>query len=481
MDSKEQVTKIAIEDIIPNRFQPREIFNEQALKELAVSIQEHGVIQPIIVRPLGNKYEIIAGERRYKATTMAGLKDIPAIVRTLDDKEASKVALLENLQRRDLTSIEEAKTYQTILNLDAMSQAELARTMGKSQASVSNKLRLLNLPEEVQQALLEEKISERHARALLRLENSSRQKELLKSIIDQRIPVRRLDEMIKEEIEKDEKENLNMNQNINNLFVPSNEIGLTDANTASKSMPMNNVTAAEPQNNQIPPLPEAAVNQLNNPSTQMMNNNLLNPTSFNNPFVVHNQNQEAVNVNPQVLDNPFTIKQAESITKSPFDIQEPQNQMPNMNNVNELNSPLNQPLTMFENNLSGPNLKEEPKVEIASLNNEYQVNNNTLYNQVMPQSPSFQKMPEPQQMLHTPSVSTPLPSIAKPQMAQSSISKNIETPNDSIKELIQSNDFRYAILAINNIAQDLANKGIMVGQDKKTFSDRLEITLTFKK
>ena len=125
-NNENEVVYLYLDDIIPNRFQPRQIFDERALKELAVSIKEHGVIQPIIVRNIGNKYEIIAGERRYKASALAGLTKIPAIVRNLDDKESSKVALLENLQRKNLNPIEEARTYQKILELDQMTQEELA-------------------------------------------------------------------------------------------------------------------------------------------------------------------------------------------------------------------------------------------------------------------------------------------------------------------------------------------------------------------
>ena len=119
-NNENEVVYLYLDDIIPNRFQPRQVFDERALKELAVSIKEHGVIQPIIVRNIGNKYEIIAGERRYKASALAGLTKIPAIVRNLDDKESSKVALLENLQRKNLNPIEEARTYQKILELDQM-------------------------------------------------------------------------------------------------------------------------------------------------------------------------------------------------------------------------------------------------------------------------------------------------------------------------------------------------------------------------
>lgn len=196
-DSKDEVVQLYLDDIIPNRFQPREVFDEKALKELAVSIKEHGVIQPIIVRNVNGKYEIIAGERRYKASALAGMTKIPAIIRDLDDKESSKVALLENLQRKNLNPIEEARTYQKILEIDQMTQEELAKTMGKSQSAVANKIRLLSLPDELQESLLKEQISERHARTLLNIPDSKKQKEMLKKVIDNKMSVRALEEEIK--------------------------------------------------------------------------------------------------------------------------------------------------------------------------------------------------------------------------------------------------------------------------------------------
>ena len=193
----EEVVYLYLDDIIPNRFQPRELFDERALKELALSIREHGVIQPIIVRKIGTKYEIIAGERRYKASTLAGLTKIPAIIRNLDDKESSKVALIENLQRKDLTPIEEARTYQKILDIDNMTQEELAKSMGKSQSAVSNKLRLLTLSNKIQDALLNEKISERHARSLLNIKDEKERDRITDIIIDKRLSVKDLDNLIK--------------------------------------------------------------------------------------------------------------------------------------------------------------------------------------------------------------------------------------------------------------------------------------------
>lgn len=193
---KKEIVMLNLNDIIPNKFQPREVFDDHALKELAVSIKEHGVIQPIIVREVNGKYEIIAGERRYKASALAGKTTIPAIVNNLDDKESSKVALLENLQRKNLNPIEEAKTYQKILELDEMTQEELARTMGKSQSAVANKLRLLQLNDDVKKALLSDEISERHARTLLRIDDSTAQTEMLKRVINEKINVRDLEKEI---------------------------------------------------------------------------------------------------------------------------------------------------------------------------------------------------------------------------------------------------------------------------------------------
>ena len=203
--NKDEIVYLYLDDIIPNRFQPREVFDEKALKELAISIREHGVIQPIIVRNVNGKYEIIAGERRYKASAMAGLTKIPAIIRNLDDKESSKVALLENLQRRNLNPIEEARTYQKILEIDQMTQEELAKTMGKSQSGEANKIRLLGLSDEVQEALLKEQISERHARTLLNISDKKKQKEMLKKVINEKMTVRQLEQEIKEMYPKEEK------------------------------------------------------------------------------------------------------------------------------------------------------------------------------------------------------------------------------------------------------------------------------------
>ena len=197
MRMNKEVVMVRLSDIIPNRFQPRLTFDEEALNELANSIKEHGIIQPLILRDLGSKYEIIAGERRYKASTIAGLTEVPAIVGSMDDQTSAELALIENIQRKDLSAIEEAKSYKKILDMGNFTQDELAKRMGKSQSTIANKMRLLALTNEVQVALMNNLISERHARCLLQIKDEDKQKEVLNKIITERMNVRDTDEYIK--------------------------------------------------------------------------------------------------------------------------------------------------------------------------------------------------------------------------------------------------------------------------------------------
>ncbi len=293
MQSGQEVIFLHLDDIIPNRFQPREVFDEKALKELAASIKEHGVIQPIIVRQVNNKYEIIAGERRYKASALAGMTKIPAIINNLDDKEAAKVALLENLQRKNLNPIEEARTYQKILELDQSTQESLAKTMGKSQSAVANKLRLLSLPDEVQDALLKENISERHARTLLNVKDLQQQKQLLNRIITEKMTVKALEEEIKKINPSNDKTQITKENEImptnnivnnNSQLIPPNINASIDSPsiTLPSNEPSSNMTLESiPQNfNTKPNLMEAnedpIVNygEVNNDDTEEIDSNI---------------------------------------------------------------------------------------------------------------------------------------------------------------------------------------------------------------
>jgi ParB family transcriptional regulator, chromosome partitioning protein len=182
-EKEEAVQQIAVGRLLPNRFQPRTIFNEEKIEELAQTIDTHGMIQPIVVREWDDSYEIIAGERRWRAARHAGHSKVPVVVKSFNDKKTASVALIENLQREGLTSIEEANAYARLLELHDLTQGELAKRLGKSQSTVANKLRLLQLTEAVKQKLLTREISERHARALLPVKEESAQNVLLEKII----------------------------------------------------------------------------------------------------------------------------------------------------------------------------------------------------------------------------------------------------------------------------------------------------------
>ncbi|MBQ6547215.1 MAG: ParB/RepB/Spo0J family partition protein [Bacilli bacterium] len=359
MNLEKEIFDIALQDLIPNRFQPREIFNDKELSELADSIKQHGVIQPIIVRKVGDKYEIIAGERRFRASQLAGKETIPALVRDIDDKEAAKIALLENLQRSNLTPIEEAKTYQTILKIDNITQDELANNLGRSQSTIANKLRLLTLAEEVQTALLNSQISERHARSLLGLTNEQ-QVALLHKTIEEKLTVRQLDEEIMKLTGRAPENNevdytlaegeTNMNNNFPNM---NNTIGVSqvtmpnNVNTESPVITENNVPV-EPVINiptvDIPPAVEENVQPVNevfqpapennNPIENTPNTEVVAPPTIEMPVMDNNLNPlpeatetNVIEENPQeepIMEQPITEPVIEPNSNEPTVEQRPQ-------------------------------------------------------------------------------------------------------------------------------------------------------------
>ena len=190
------VAYIPVEDILPGQMQPRRHFSRQGLEELRDSIAEHGVLQPLTVRSRGESFELIAGERRLRAAKMAGLYEVPCIIMDVDMEKSGIIALIENIQRRDLDFIEEAEGIRELIRLFGLSQEEVARALGKSQSAVANKLRILRLESTVLERLRAEGLSERHARALLRLESPEKQLEALDFIIDQRMNVAAAEDFI---------------------------------------------------------------------------------------------------------------------------------------------------------------------------------------------------------------------------------------------------------------------------------------------
>ncbi len=204
-DSKEGVTTVKITMVEPNRDQPRRKFNEDQLQELADSIKQFGVLEPLLVQDRDNHYEIIAGERRWRASKLAGLKEIPVIIKNYTEQEIFEISLIENIQRADLTPIEEAKAYKRLTEEYGLKQDEIAERVGKSRPEIANSLRLLKLCPEVQQMIDDDMLSKGHARTLIVVEDPAKQYELAQRAFDEKLSVRDIEKLVKQ-LDKPEKE-----------------------------------------------------------------------------------------------------------------------------------------------------------------------------------------------------------------------------------------------------------------------------------
>lgn len=211
---EDQVQQIAVTKILANPFQPRKIFDETAIEELASSIIEHGIIQPIVVRKSGRKYEIVAGERRYRAAKLAGLAEVPVIVKDFTEQQMMEVAILENLQREDLTPIEEAEAYNSLIGKLNFTQDDLAKRLGKSRPHIANLIRLLQLPDEIRDLVNEGKLTMGHGRALLGLKNKRRIPEVANKVIKDHLNVRQLEKYIQDINETVSRETKTSNKDI---------------------------------------------------------------------------------------------------------------------------------------------------------------------------------------------------------------------------------------------------------------------------
>lgn len=362
--TSKEITEILIEDIIPNRFQPRLTFDVEALNELANSIKEHGIIQPLVVRKIQDKYEIIAGERRFKAASIVGLSKVPCIVMNLTDNESAEVAVIENIQRKEMTPLEEAKSFKKLLDKGYLTQDDLARKMGKSQSSIANKLRLLNLDDTVQDAILNGRISERHARSLLKIASKEEQRSILSEIMEKRLTVRQTDDLIKEKygentmdnnqienqfIDSNENNNLNsnMNGNINNNM--SNQMNNNiPMSTPNVNIPVHNITNdVNPQLNMMTNLGKIDENKVYEPDKELDHLEPL-PNEATNPALDIFRNTSV----------PNQIKQEE--------VMPPMMSTPNENNVN-INDILNPSVFSTPNNLPPEPVIEEKKAESVNV------------------------------------------------------------------------------------------------------------------
>lgn len=213
----EEIIELKISELRPNPYQPRKIFKDESLEELASSIKEHGVFQPIIVKKSIKGYEIVAGERRYRASKLAGLEKIPAIIRQFTDNEMMEIALLENLQRENLSAIEEAEAYQSMIKHLDLTQEQLAKKVGKSRSHITNILGLLRLPKEVQQEIVNGNISMGHARVLSKLESEEKILDLAHKIMEEKLPVRDI-EALADSKELERKVKINRQKSTSNEY-----------------------------------------------------------------------------------------------------------------------------------------------------------------------------------------------------------------------------------------------------------------------
>ena len=345
MIDDKKIENILIDDIIPNRFQPRLKFDEEALNNLANSIKIHGIIQPLVLRKINDKYEIIAGERRYKAAQIVGLKQVPAIIIEADDNTSAELAVIENLQRKDLSAIEEAKSFKKLLDRGYLTQEELSKKLGVSQSSISNKLRLLNFPDEVQTALLENRISERHARSLLSLKNSADQINMLDKIINNRLTVKQTDNEINKILK---------NNNSNNNAIESTPIeNISDFFTSTNNNTLENTTE-DNLNNEAN---ESDFKEEDNKIVELQNNN----NEFNLEDLLKVEEPKSENkedftdikeekTNDVIINNIDTSQKEEKVE----DFNQPkinENTNINQNQINPFQEDINEPSLTMENEL----------------------------------------------------------------------------------------------------------------------------------
>jgi len=223
-NARDSVLEVKINDVEPNAEQPRKVFDQEKLQALAEYIKEHGVVQPIIVRQDGNRYVIVAGERRWRAAKLAGLKTIPVVIKELSSKQVMEIALIENLQREDLNPIEEAEAYQKLMDEYSMTQEEVAKLVGKSRAAIANSVRLLSLAKEIQEMLVDGRLTSGHARTLVTIEDPIKQKELAEIIAKKGLNVREAERLAAQESKRSSvkkvrtrKEDLEMTQLVEDL------------------------------------------------------------------------------------------------------------------------------------------------------------------------------------------------------------------------------------------------------------------------
>lgn len=491
-NNNREVVEISVEDIIPNRFQPRLTFDPEALNDLASSIKEHGIIQPLVVRRLQDKFEIIAGERRFKAASLIGLKTVPCIIMNLNDNESAEVAIIENIQRKEMTPLEEAKSFKKLLDKGYLTQEELAKRMGKSQSAISNKLRLLNLDEVVQEAILNGKISERHARSLLRVDNKEEQRKILVEIIEKRLTVKQTDELIKEKFGDANMEEHVDNENniINNIFKkePVNNSPVSESvqnmnlSTPTIKLPVEDVIESNPQKNIMsniwePAKPTSEVNTTPNYGAPSPKDSL-NIFRFDTE-VPQNTEQELKNViSPSVFSNddtnnanvPSTNNNINTNTSSIFSNSNEQNMFKPVENNNISN--MDSIVTLQDNQI----INQDAQNQDNNLNSIFSNNNNSInldINNIKNNAESINQPEKP-----TVDMSNLLKSSDKP------INKffvDLDIDPNQLNKLTLEPKIQNSVNTINRCIEDLKLQGINITKEEENKIDKYEIIIRIDK
>ncbi len=430
MPTDQNIIIVNINDIVVSKYQPRKFFEEESIKELALSIKTYGILNPLLVRKVNDKYELIAGERRYRAAKILGLQEIPVIVKNMGDNEVLELALIENIQRNNLNPIEEAESYKAILSNNNITQEELSAKIGKTQSSISNKMRLLNLNDTVKKAILEGKISERHGRILLKLEKEDQEK-ILQNIIEKKLTIKETEALVNQKTSK------------NNILDVLNSIDLEnkDSNVFNDKEKEIIEKGEDSMNNNI---------GVGNFFPQINNENQA-PISDNNT-IMFNNNPVSTNI-PDTNTVPLSVLSQEppinNMTPPPIIQETPAPQIVPEVNTNVEVTPSISPIPSSE----GPSLP--PLMPDISLQNSSEPNNNnnmglniniepTIPNveSVIPTiespAPSVEVKPMTDPPLFNPNLSTaPLPSTVS---LEPSVNIAIDTPNPEVPQVSSSLD-----------------------------------------
>lgn len=524
-----KLVELNLDDILPNRFQPRIYFNDEKLYQLAESIQKYGVIQPIVVRKVNNKYEIVAGERRYKASKLVNKQTIPAVIVKLNDRESEEIALLENIQRQGLTPIEEAVSYKRILDMGYISQSDLAKKIGKDQATIEEKVKLLSLDDTIQEALLDNKISERHARSLLKISSRKMQRKMLNKIITERLTVKRTDEAISRLISEninlkaeDRTEKLEETKDVEMLF-NNNEVKKEAVMDIDKTL---REARDINENTNIPPI------NLVNPATQAFNQPAYNSTPVQeNETNLYNQEPNIPVQSSQPTDNKFVYY------APPVEEKVTNKDVNNVSNVNfdsifnskiETNDSVSIPSVNNQNNSLNFNtenmIPQDSMNQTVSPNN---INNNFVMNKSEPVNANnnFGINPEPVNVNATPQEpqiqSSSIASAVSAAFAAKDVSNNVnsisnmtspnintgqvqnnystgnipssdifesaeqkkisEMPMDNINQVKENSNFREAIRLIRECADKIERLGYSINLDEIDLTEKYQVIFNINK